>query len=30
MNLQKKAEMLGEKRFLGVPVVDFEKGGESN
>ena len=27
MNLQKKAEMLGEKRFLGVPVVDFEKGG---
>jgi hypothetical protein len=27
MELQKKAEMLGEKIFLGVPVRDFEKGG---
>jgi hypothetical protein len=27
MNLQQKAEMLGEKTFLGVPVKDFEKGG---
>ena len=27
MELQKKAEMLGEKTFLGVPVRDFEKGG---
>jgi hypothetical protein len=27
MNLQQKAEMLGEKTFLGVPVRGFEKGG---
>jgi len=27
MNLQKKAEMLDEKAFLGVPVPGFEKGG---
>ena len=27
MNLQQKAEMLGETIFLGVPVKDFEKGG---
>ena len=27
MELQKKAEILGEKTFLGVPVRDFEKGG---
>src|SRR6266516_4625011 len=27
MKLQQKAEMLGEKTFLGVPVQDFEKGG---
>lgn len=27
MKLQKKAEMLAEKTFLGVPVQDFEKGG---
>jgi hypothetical protein len=27
MNLQQRAEMLGEKTFLGVPVKDFEKGG---
>ena len=27
MNVQQKAEMLGEKVFLGVPVKDFEKGG---
>ena len=27
MELQKKAEMLGEKTFLGVPVRDFEEGG---
>ena len=27
MKVQKKAELLGEKTFLGVPVVDFEKGG---
>src|SRR2546430_9968312 len=27
MELQQKAEMLGEKTFLGVPVRDFEKGG---
>src|SRR2546423_7685884 len=27
MKLQQKAEMLGEKTFLGVPVRDFEKGG---
>ncbi len=27
MNLQKRAEMLGEKSFLGVPVHGFEKGG---
>jgi hypothetical protein len=27
MNLQQKAEMLGEKAFLGVPVSGFEKGG---
>ena len=27
MELQWKAAMLGEKKFLGVPVLDFEKGG---
>lgn len=27
MELQKKAEMLSEKTFLGVPALDFEKGG---
>ena len=27
MELQQKAEMLGKKTFLGVPVRDFEKGG---
>jgi hypothetical protein len=27
MDLQRRAEMLGEKIFLGVPVRDFEKGG---
>ena len=27
MKLQKKAEIYGEKRFLGVPVRDFEKAG---
>ena len=27
MELQKKAEMLGEKTFLGVPVRGFERGG---
>jgi hypothetical protein len=27
MNLQQKAEMLGEKTFLGVPVQGFESGG---
>jgi hypothetical protein len=27
MRLQQKAEMLGEKTFLGVPVRDFETGG---
>ncbi len=27
IRLQKKAEMLGEKTFLGVPVQNFEKGG---
>ncbi len=27
VNLQKRAEMLGEKTFFGVPVLDFEKGG---
>jgi hypothetical protein len=28
MELQQRAEMLGEKTFLGVPVRDFEKGGK--
>lgn len=27
MKLQKKAEILGEKKFLGVPILDFERGG---
>jgi hypothetical protein len=27
MKLQEKAEILGGKTFLGVPVKDFEKGG---
>ncbi|HEV7798776.1 MAG TPA: class I SAM-dependent methyltransferase, partial [Pyrinomonadaceae bacterium] len=27
MNLQKRAELLGEKAFLGVPVQGFAKGG---
>ena len=30
MNLQKKAELLGEKTFLGVPIIDFEKGGREH
>jgi hypothetical protein len=27
VKLQKRAEILGEQKFLGVPVLDFEKGG---
>jgi hypothetical protein len=27
MGLQQRAEMLGERTFLGVPIRDFEKGG---
>ncbi|HEY8164161.1 MAG TPA: hypothetical protein VIF83_01280 [Gemmatimonadaceae bacterium] len=27
MRLQDKAELLGAKKFLGVPIVDFERGG---
>lgn len=27
MKLQEKAEILGEKKFLGVPILDFERGG---
>jgi hypothetical protein len=30
VKLQKKAELLGEKAFLGVPVQDFEKGGREH
>src|SRR5258708_35261752 len=27
MTLQKRAELLGEQQFLGVPIVNFERGG---
>jgi hypothetical protein len=30
VKLQKKAELLGEKTFLGVPIIDFEKGGREH
>jgi len=30
MKLQKRAEIQGEKKFLGVPVKDFERQAGSN